>query len=97
LASNHKIGDHWQYIIPKKQGLADALSEKQFLQTLLFWNDVLPVVANFVVTCQTKNLNILAAMTSFKKMIFALEVLRDQEGAFEQSFPEFQAQVASRC
>jgi hypothetical protein len=53
------------------------------------------VVANFVVTCQTTNLNILAAMTSFKKMIFALEVIRDQEGAFEQSFPEFQAQVAA--
>jgi hypothetical protein len=34
-------------------------------------------------------------MTSFKKMIFALEVIRDQEGAFEQSFPEFQAQVAA--
>jgi hypothetical protein len=44
LASNYKIGDHWQYIIPKKQGLADALSEKQFLQTLLVWNDVLPPI-----------------------------------------------------
>jgi hypothetical protein len=38
----------------KSTGLADALSEMQFLQTFLLWNDVRPQVANFVVTILAK-------------------------------------------